>query len=623
MFCGKCGKENVDGVKFCIHCGYDLSRLTPPHFRGGPDTLDRQVTIADAGGQPQYDTLDMAATTGGRATILGGQYRIVKKLGEGGMGVVYLAEDMEMGDRPVAIKVLPPNLADNVRAVENLRKEAITAINLNHPNIIRLYGFHSDGDIKFLVMEYIDGTTLEQKLAKAPQGTLTLDETVAIAEKIALALDYAHSRKAPVFHRDLKPSNVMISSDGEVKLLDFGIAREMKDSYTRITGKQDTAGTLPYMSPEQVRGKKPSAAMDIYALGVVCYECLSGHPPFHTGELTYQILHEEPEELEDVPPYINEAIQRALAKDPAERPLSARSLIELLNAETVPQYDQVKPVAPHKEAKELPMAVAPFDAAKAKEYQKQTAQALGVSVDKTVDLGDGVKMDFVLIPAGEFDMGSPDSEEDRGDDEGPVHRVKMSKPFYMGKFPVTQEQYLAIIGKNPSHFSGKNLPVEEVSWDDSVEFCEKLSRKDGKTYRLPTEGEWEYACRAGTRTPFHTGATISTDQANYDGNYTYGSGRKGVYRQKTTEVSSFSPSAFGLYDMHGNMWEWCSDRYGENYYSSSPGVDPQGPDTGSCRVLRGGSWDHVPCGCRSAFRLWGAPDRRVLNIGFRIVLLPD
>ena len=294
------------------------------------DTLDRAVTISSKESPLQYDTLDVAATIGGEATILANQYRIIKKIGEGGMGIVYLAEDTEMGNRPVAIKVLPPLLSKNIRAVENLRKEAITAINLNHPHIIRLYGFHSDADIKFLVMEYIDGQTLEEKISESSDGKLSLEETVEIAEKVAAALDYAHSRRPPVFHRDLKPSNIMISKDSDVKLLDFGIAREMHDSYTRVTGKADTSGTLPYMSPEQLRGQKPTSAMDIYSFGVVCYECLCGHPPFHTGQIEYQIINETPIPLDCVPDYINDTLQKALAKEAINRPKTTIDIVSLL-----------------------------------------------------------------------------------------------------------------------------------------------------------------------------------------------------------------------------------------------------------------------------------------------------
>ena len=227
-------------------------------------------------------------------------------------------------------------------------------------------------------------------------------------------------------------------------------------------------------------------------------------------------------------------------------------------------------------------------------------------------------MKLVLIPASKFMMGSSPSEEGRGFDET-QHKVTLSKGFYMGVYQVTQEQWQAIMGNNPSHFKGeRNLPVEKVSWDDCQEFLRKLSDQDGHSYRLPTEAEWECACRAGTTAPFYFGHTISTNQANYDGNYPYGNSKKGIYRQKTTPVGSFPGNAWGLYDMHGNVWEWCQDGYDPNYYKNSPREDPPGPAQGSRRVIRGGGWDGDGLDCRSAVRSWSGRDSRGSGLGFRV-----
>ena len=199
-----------------------------------------------------------------------------------------------------------------------------------------------------------------------------------------------------------------------------------------------------------------------------------------------------------------------------------------------------------------------------------------------------IGMKFVWIPPGIFLMGSPEEEKERRDHET-QHKVTLSKGFFMGVHLVTQEQWQAVMGNNPSNFKGeKNLPVETVSWEDCQEFIKKLRVKDKKPYRLPTEAEWEYACRAGTKTPFCFGDAISTDQANYDGNHIYGNGKKGKYREKTTPVGSFPANAWGLFDMHGNLWEWCQDWFGD--YPQNDVVDPQGPNEGQYRVLRGGSW---------------------------------
>ena len=235
-----------------------------------------------------------------------------------------------------------------------------------------------------------------------------------------------------------------------------------------------------------------------------------------------------------------------------------------------------------------------------------------------LDLGGGVAMDLVLIPAGEFLMGSPDGEEGHYGDEEQQHRVRITKPFHMGATEVTQQQYEAVMGTNPSDAKDARNPVAEVSWDDAVAFCRELSGRTGRELRLPTEAQWEYACRAGTTTPFSFGETISTDQANYDGDQTYGAGRKGTRRAATTPVGSFPANGWGLCDMHGNVREWCRDWYGD--YPLGTSDDPTGPADGDDRVLRGGSWPEPPMYCRSAFRFWGDQTGGGHVNGFRVVV---
>ncbi|MBD2360448.1 formylglycine-generating enzyme family protein [Anabaena minutissima FACHB-250] len=235
------------------------------------------------------------------------------------------------------------------------------------------------------------------------------------------------------------------------------------------------------------------------------------------------------------------------------------------------------------------------------------------------DLGNGVSLEMVQIPGGTFKMGSPAGEAKRYSEESPQHQVKVPG-FFMGKYAVTQEQYQAIMGINPSNFKGEKRPVEKVSWDDAVEFCQKLSQKTGRTYRLPSEAEWEYACRAGTTTPFYFGETITTDLVNYDGNYPYGSAPKGEYRQQTTNVGIFPPNSFGLYDMCGNIWEWCLDVYNDNYQGATTDGSAwlNGRDKNS-KLLRGGSWYHFSWHCRSANRPYLIHTFRNYPVGFRVV----
>ncbi len=236
----------------------------------------------------------------------------------------------------------------------------------------------------------------------------------------------------------------------------------------------------------------------------------------------------------------------------------------------------------------------------------------------TVDLGGGVKMELVLIPAGEFLMGTPKGK--RGSDENPQHRVKITKPFYLGTHEVTQQQWQTVMGNNPSLYKGPKNPVERVSWDDCQAFLKKVNQRSGgagRKYALPTEAQWECACRAGTSTPWSFG----NDEARL-GEYAWFYRNSG---RKTHPVRQKQPNAWGLYDMHGNVWEWCSDLYDSSYYEKSPGSDPPGQSPGSYythHVYRGGGWGRRAEYCRSAQRNSDAPGHVLISLGFRVACRP-
>jgi formylglycine-generating enzyme required for sulfatase activity len=256
-------------------------------------------------------------------------------------------------------------------------------------------------------------------------------------------------------------------------------------------------------------------------------------------------------------------------------------------------------------------------------------------------LTNSLDMKLVLIPKGKFMMGSPPDEKGSQEDER-RHEVTISRDYHLGMHEVTQAQYKKIMGKNPSAFQGDavaerhpetnrvvkdvdsaNHPVEQVSWEDAVEFCQRLSalteeKKAGRIYRLPSEAEWEYACLAGTTTPFHFGSQLNGKQANCNGTEPYGTETKGPYLAKTTPVGKYPPNGWGLYDMHGNVWEWCADWYGE--YPKGSATDPRGPEAGSIRVFRGGSWYYGAVICRSAGRYRVGPSVRGSALGFRVAL---
>jgi formylglycine-generating enzyme required for sulfatase activity len=294
-----------------------------------------------------------------------------------------------------------------------------------------------------------------------------------------------------------------------------------------------------------------------------------------------------------------------------------------------PEPEEPKqPVIVPEEPKQ-PLSVFNFEVvgvnAKGEQIKKESKQSQYFSED----LGNGITLEMVAIPGGTFLMGSPPNEKNSYDDERPQQKVNVPT-FFIGKYPITQAQWQAIaatakididLETNPSKFKGDELPVESVNWDQAIEFCKRLSRETKREYRLPSEAEWEYACRAGTTTPFYFGETITGELANYDAGYTYADEPKGEYREETTPVGQFPPNAFGLYDMHGNVWEWCADTWHDNY--------DRAPRDGSVWIengndnrspMRGGSWCNYPHNCRSASRSFdNRRDSSYYYVGFRVV----
>ncbi|MCE9560785.1 MAG: SUMF1/EgtB/PvdO family nonheme iron enzyme [Planctomycetes bacterium] len=251
-------------------------------------------------------------------------------------------------------------------------------------------------------------------------------------------------------------------------------------------------------------------------------------------------------------------------------------------------------------------------------WQARVVELIGAGVkpcvpQRVVQLPGGVPMAFSFIPPGSFLMGGTVNDNER-----PVHKVTLTKGFFIGVHAVTQAQWDAVMGINTSSFKGPNRPVEEISWNDCQEFCKKMTTdlKRRVTVRLPTEAEWERACRSGTTTEYHFSDVLNTDLANYNGDSSWNDLPKGKNRQETTDVGSFPSNAWGLCDVHGNVWEWCSDGYGE--YSPGNQSDPQGQSDGQSRVLRGGAWDNDPVLCRAAFRVTVEPAYRSGRTGFRI-----
>ena len=455
-----------------------------------------------------------------------------------------------------------------------------------------------------------------------------------------------------------------------MKILDFGLARAADDD-SHLTQTGAIMGTPAYMAPEQARGENVDHRCDLFSLGCVIYRLCTGIMPFKGKDTISTLMAvatempKTPNELNhDVPLDVSDFVMRLLAKEKTERPASAQEVMAQLqeieeaqkashstpsNQSALQMRDTIAFEPPHLlqaipknwrwllvgtlvGAVSLLVLIVTLILAfkgsadkpgKEKDlFAQQEEETSKVHPKKpSKDFTNSLGMKFTWIPPGTFLMGSPGNEVERDNDEIP-HKVTLTKGFYMGVHLVTQEQWQTIMGSNPSKFKGeKKLPVEMVSWEDCQDFIKKLRENDKKPYRLPTEAEWEFSCRAGTTTPFHFGQTIFTDQANYDGNQTYGKLKKGVFRQKTTPVGSFPANALGLYDMHGNVWEWCQDWLDD--YPHDDATDPQGPATGRERVMRGGSWNNHPASCRSAYRARDEPDARDNDVGFRLCYFPD
>jgi formylglycine-generating enzyme required for sulfatase activity len=269
-----------------------------------------------------------------------------------------------------------------------------------------------------------------------------------------------------------------------------------------------------------------------------------------------------------------------------------------------------------------------FDTVTLDQTGKETARRTLHATQFIEELADGVTLEMVEIPGGKFTMGSPKSEADSRDSERPQRPVEVP-PFYIGKFAITQAQWRVVAGwekverelkPDPSYFKGDDRPVENVNWEDAKEFCARLAKKTGRLYRLPSESEWEYACRAGTTTPFAFGETITPEIVNYDGGFPYAKAKKGQYREETIPVGSLGvANAFGLFDMHGNVWEWCEDVWHDSYDGAPTDGSAwlSGGDS-TYRMLRGGSYLNDAGRCRSACRNFNVARGIVDRVGLRV-----
>ena len=557
----------------------------------------------------------------GSKILLDDRYRPIKFLGEGGFGRTFQAIDEKRLNTPCVIKQFLPQQAGSAalqKATELFQQEAQRLQELGkHPQIPDLEAFFPQDGRLYLVQDFIDGQNLLEEFEN--QGRLKEPQIRIILTELLPVLQFIHDNQ--VIHRDLKPENIIRSKNGQLFLIDFGVSKETSGSILTRVGT--VTGTPGYAPPEQFRGMVYHSS-DLYSLAVTCVRLLTGHfqeadgadKLFDTRKMQWQW-----QKYVSLSQELTTVLETMLQDIPTRRYDSAAEVLAALaNQKTI-----VIPTSQTQTFQNPLKQIFQFISPPTNPPKPPTNINVNINAQSsfTEDLGNGVKLEMIAIPGGTFWMGSPANEAERGDNESPQHQVTVPS-FFMGKYPLTQAQYQAIMGKNPAYFKGNNRPVENVSWDDAVRFCQKLSQRTGKNYRLPSEAEWEYACRAGTKTPFSFGDNITTDLVNYNGNYPYKSAPKGKYREQTTDVGTFPPTfppnPFGLYHMHGNVWEWCEDDWHENYIDAPTDGSAWNSQSGSnTKLLRGGSWYYVAGDCRSANRFRDSRDYRDCYCGFRVV----
>ena len=753
------------------------------------NTINNEVTMrgdAPASGAKRFRAGD---------EILG-RYVVESELGQGGMGVVYLCLD-KVGGVKVAVKGLPPEVSHNADEMESVRDNFQLVSELHHPNIAGVRTLEKDsttGDY-YLVMSLARGVSLRHWL-RQHGGREHRAEQLNVLRQIASALDYAHNAEPRhIIHRDiLRHENVMVDEHGNVSVLDFGLAAQVRSSLSRVSQVVTSrSGTPAYKSPEQWLAQAQRAPSDQYSLGVIAYQMFAGELPYDSDDieiLKHAVVFDPVPEIVSEGKAVNAVFAKALAKKPQERFASCGDFIAALGgaravvpvrksrfavvllgalavvalvcgwfwrekaksdeqaAERARQVEIATREAERRKAenhlvptlrfvakigdREVP-ATATFDGKPytspwrweenvnlgtriptsdvSVEYTEGGKRYIGtinpVTVDwkgpktvvvaltehkepkpgdtKTITLPGGATMEMVWCPPGSFMMGSPTSDDPRGNNET-QHEVMLPQGFWMGKKEVSQGQWKSVmgttvvdqarkallddtkyVGKTVREWLGKEkyddpatvcgdmddeVAMYYVSWEEANEYCKRLTEREraagrlpeGWRYCLPTEAQWEYACRAQTDSPLPNGMRLKVlgkcnapaldDIAWYGGNSSVGFTGRGWntdgWPEKQYPGGRAGPrkgglkegNGFGLYDMIGNVWEWCADWYDKDYYGRSPTSDPTGPASGTSRVNRGGCWSTVARGCRSASRGRFEPGYRYYNLGFRLVCSP-
>ena len=586
----------------------DLAEVTDDELRsliGMASFADRKRFRAAVGSAPPRSTNPPVASVSSL-----GSYDLLELIGEGGMGSVYRGRHRaaamaarQGGD--VAVKLVHAHLLAKGDISERFRREAEALAALDHPNIVKVHDVVEESGRTAIVMEWVPGRPLSAVIGKET-GPIPWERAQAVVAQLLSAVSHAHSRG--VVHRDLKPENIVVSLSGEIKLLDFGIARLGESRGRTKTGTG--MGTVDYMAPEQfLDAKGVDSRADVYALGLTLYEMLAGRLPWGATETEFEVMTRKAqgqvppptEYYPSIPPWVVDGVMAAIRPNPVERTQSVSLLEASLRGEASRGEGGAGVKAEAKPAKVADCA----------------SSTLGT---------------MKWIPPGTFLMGSPESDRGRRENEQ-QHAVTLTKGYWMMDHPVTQGEWESVMGTNPSRFkpvspstgfwtglgamfgsqpavppvSHALHPVENVSWEEAVAFAKAVSVRDGETYRLPTEAEWERAARGGREGELYAGGN-DLDAVGWTSK---NSGRT------THPVRQKSPNGYGLYDMTGNVWEWTSDGYNEAYPVTT--TDPKGAPSGSYRVFCGGSWYSEPAGARVAYRGGGPPGYRRRDLGVRLV----
>ena len=609
------------------------------------------------------------------------RYKLLKKLGAGAYGEVWLAHDDVM-DLNVAIKVY---IALDEKGLEVFKADLKTTYKLDHPNLLKPYHYDDYEGRPYLIMPYCSN-------GAASALPADVDETTVwrFLHDVATGLAYLHGKK--IIHQDIKPANILIDDEGDFRIADFGLSKEARRSLSTQSMRGLSGGSPAYMGPERFSSNPtPIKASDIWSLGASMYELMTDELPFcgfgggmmNNGAVVPDINADYSDELKDT-------VRACLAKETWERP-TAEELAEYAGAHlkgksitppwkirlgkienskptepkapdpkktqpfvapSVPKPEPVKPKENPKPEPPKPGPKPPFKytfwsvvvgvlivgllvfgvrglfsggSSDEGEVAEDSVAVLdtvaevpafsslsprwssSATAEQRRILGELIES-MVMVEGGTFTMGATSEQGgDADSDEKPTHRVTLSD-YYIGKYEVTQEQWQAVMGSNPSKYKGSRKPVERISWNDCQEFIKKLNSLTGLNFKLPTEAQWEYAARGGNKSRGYkySGSNDIESVAWYYG------------RGGAKEVGQKQPNELGLYDMSGNVLEWCQDWYGS--YSSSSQTDPAGPSTGSYRVNRGGGWSFSAGSCRVSYRSRNTHDFSYYNLGLRLAV---